>query len=313
LIDACPLCAAVEGEAVAQIPYAMIWEELERQWHVSFPAELRARHSPGDVTELRRCAQCGVAWFVGAVPGDAEFYRQLMSQVPYVAGRWEFTLVHRSLTPSDRVVDFGAGDGEFLRSLAGVVSRRAGVDHNQDALRRMAADGIEAGAGDFATFAAQHEGEFTVATAFQVVEHLGHVDDVLVPALRCLGASGRLFVSVPDRDRMPEAPLEPLDCPPHHISRWGTEQLQALADRFGLKVVALHRQPPAFGRVAARAMAPLDARLGATPLPPARRLARGVVRRAMIGERRHALLARTGAYPRLGLYGHTMLAEMVGG
>jgi SAM-dependent methyltransferase len=295
---------------VTTVSYAAIWAELERQWSATFAPTVRERHTPAQTTELRRCDECGVEWFAGAAPGDPEFYRQLMAQVPYVAGRWEFEVVRGRLTGADRVVDFGSGDGEFLRSLAGVVSQRTGVDHNQDAVRRMIADGIDASAAHFSAFSAAHEGQFTVATAFQIVEHVEHVDDVIEPALRCLRPNGRLFISVPNRDRMPEAVLEPLDYPPHHLSRWGVDQLHAVAARLDFKVVRLDRQAPSLGRVAEQVMAPLDARLGARPLSPSRRIARGLMRHALIGPRRHDLVARMDGYARLGLYGHTMLVEM---
>jgi SAM-dependent methyltransferase len=311
LISACPLCGAQHGDTVARFRYAAIWDELELQWGARFTDAVRNRHTPDDVAELRRCGSCGIDWFVGAIQGDAEFYRNLMAQAPYVAARWEFGRVRARLGASDRVVDFGSGDGEFLRSLSGDVARRAAVDHNPDAVRRMAVDGIEASAVGFAAFAEEHEGEFSVATAFQIVEHVEQVADVVAPALRSLGRRGRLFVSVPDRERLPEAELEPLDCPPHHLSRWSSAQLHALANRFDLRIVRLDRQPPDYGKVLARVMAPVDARLGGRPRSTTRRVARAAVRHSLFGPRRHRLLARAGVYTRLKLHGHTMLAEMV--
>jgi hypothetical protein len=175
----------------------------------------------------------------------------------------------------------------------------------------MVADGIAASSASFAAFAADHTGAFSVATTFQLREHLARVDEVLEPALRCLGLRGRLFVSIPDRERLPEAELEPLDCPPHHLSRWGAPQLRALADHLGMRVVRIDRQPPDYGKVIGRLMAPFDARLGGDPRRRGRRIARAAARRTLVGPRRHALAARTGAYECLSLYGHTMLAEMV--
>jgi 2-polyprenyl-3-methyl-5-hydroxy-6-metoxy-1,4-benzoquinol methylase len=307
---ACPLCAADRGESLRRVDYAAIWRELEAQWKVTLPAEVRSRHTEQADTELRRCAGCGLDWFVGAVPGDADFYRQLMAQVPYVAGRWEFRLVRRRLIDNDRVVDFGCGDGEFLRSVAGAVSHRVGVDHNADAINRIVADGIDARVSDFADFAAEHEGAFTVASAFQIVEHVEHVDAVLRPAIQCLAPAGRLFISVPDRERIAEAQLEPLDCPPHHMSRWSPAQLHAVADRLDLTLVRVDRQPPELGHVITRVMTPLDARLLRPPRSTGRRIARALTHRALIGPRRHELLSRTGVYARHGLHGHTMLAEL---
>jgi SAM-dependent methyltransferase len=304
------LCGAVDGHLVARLSFAAIWDELEDQWHARFAAALRERHTPAAETELRRCGRCGLEWFVGAVPGDAEFYRELMSQTLYVAGRWEFGVVRRRLGPADAVVDLGSGDGEFLRSLGGVVARRAAVDHNPDAIRRMIDDGIDAHAVDFAAFAAEHAGQFTVATTFQIVEHVEHVKEVLGPAIGCLARHGRLFVSVPDRERLPEAELEPLDCPPHHLSRWSREQLHALANHLGLRLVGIDLQPPDYSKVVARVMAPVDARLGDERWRPVGRLARAAARHSLIGPRRHLLMARTGVYRRRGLRGHTMLVEL---
>lgn len=266
------------------------------------------RHTPAPRTSLVECASCGLQYFVPAIPGDEGFYEELMRSVPYQPQRWEFAAVESRLRPEESVVDLGCGDGAFIRRLRGRAGRVVGVDHNGEATARMAAEGLETYTGDPASFAALAAGSFDVACGFQILEHMRDVALLVGPMRDLLGPHGRIFISVPDRDRALRDDAAPFDCPPHHISRWAPDQLQRLAEEHDLELVDVTREPIDRSVAAVMALAPIEDRIGELP-KLLRRPALSFLRRTLFSRRRHERLKSAGEFARRGLYGHTMLAE----
>ena len=272
-----------------------------------------ARHTPAPETALNECARCGLQYFAPAVPGDASFYRELMSSAVYERERWEFGVVAGTIPRDAAVLDIGCGDGAFLRRVRGA-ARVVGVDHNEPAIERLRAEGFEAHAEDAAIFAEREASRFDVVVAFHTVEHLVDVSAVIEPAARCLKPDGRIFVSVPNRRRYGRPELEPLDCPPHHLSRWSAEQFESLAERFDLTRVETRFEEPdrshAYLRQVERARS-LGRKLAGTAGGEAfaRAYTRVGLSRATLAPKRYAAAAARRSYTRRGVYGMTMLAE----
>lgn len=304
----CPLCSNRGGEIRQTIAFGDIWSAYA-EMGVRFSADLLERHTPAARTQLIDCTACGLGYFAPAAPGEAEFYRELMEQVPYVARRWEFEFVRPLVRPTDAVVDLGCGDGHFLRSLQGRARRLVGADHNPAAAAALGSLGIEH-FGDFDTLANREPHQFDVVCMFQVLEHLPSAMDALETAVRCLSATGRLYVAVPNRARWTRTELEPMDCPPHHLSRWTVDQLASLAGRLGLRLAGIAREEPDRSAVSAF----LDERFGGTLKPilgqtAASRIAK-VPRRLLVSDARYARWATSGEFTRRGLCGHTIIAVM---
>lgn len=243
-MDPCPLCRHTDGERLASVPYSRIWDALENRWQADFSAELVRRLTPGQDAVSYRCRGCGLEYFSPVVPGDGQFYEELSRAGHYYdADRWEFRYVAKRVSSSEAVVDFGCGSGMFVRQIATSVRRAVGVDHNPGATSLHVDAKFELQSVSFSEFAQLHPSEFDVVTAFQVIEHLSDVAALCEPAQTCVRRGGRVFLSVPNVHRTIREPFEPLDLPPHHVSRWSADQLRRLADTFGLELVAVHREP----------------------------------------------------------------------
>jgi SAM-dependent methyltransferase len=309
-VVACPLCGAQGGSAVASFAYDEIWRRLASDWGASFEPAVIERHTPRGETELVECGGCGLQYFSPSRPGDADFYDQVTRARYYEGDRWEFGVVAGLVRPGEDVVDVGCGRGAFLERMRGHAGRAVGVDHNPSAIEALRAAGIEAHAADFADFAAREGRAFDAVCGFQILEHLPRAGDLIGAAVECLRPGGRIYVSVPNRRRFGRAPLEPFDCPPHHISRWDPRQFELLAERFGLELGPLRFEQPDLDtvrldlqrRVSGRAAAVVGARAGGFAARAAGRL--------LTGPRRHARAAAAERYSRRGLYAHTMLAEL---
>ncbi len=198
--------------------------------------EVEGRHARGDWTELVECQGCGLEYFIPPLPGDGEFYREASLSPAYYAGsRFEFEVVARRLNQTAEVLDIGCGDGGFLRFLQPRVRLAVGVDTNPEAVAKARKAGLDARQQELAEFARENEGRFDAACLFHLIEHLPRVQPFMRQAISCLKPGGQLMVAVPNRERLFQAPLEPLDCPPHHLSRWSRRQLQVLGMLLGLR------------------------------------------------------------------------------
>lgn len=302
----CPLCHASTSAVLERIPYDAIYQALSDDWSAPISPHVRERLSPGDHATLVRCDSCGLEHFDGAVPGDNEFYAELTSAPAYYEhGRWEFPVVTDRLAPGSSVVDFGAGRGDFLQQARTRASRIVGVDQSPEAITGLTTAGIEAHAQPFRAFAQTHPGEFDVATGFHIIEHVPDVAELVEPMAAVLRPGGRLFVSTPNRHRPRSTNLEPLDCPPHHLSRWSPTQMEHLAERFGLHLVGVSCEPAPLNAYlfSLRRKIPGPASLG--------RVVAAVARRLPLARRRHERLRRTGELERRGIVGLSMLAEYV--
>jgi len=239
--EACPLCGSFDKTEIKSIPYQEIWSGLEKEWGASFSREVVERHSPCEFTTLVECRHCGLEYFIPTVAGDSEFYRELsMSPRYYNQSQWEFDLVEKKLLLTDRVLDIGCGEGSFLRRIHQQVEQAIGIDTNPSAIGRARAAGLDARMMDIFDFSQRHGGMFDRACCFQVVEHLPRIKPFIKAAVSCLKPNGVLILSVPNRQRIFQSPLDVLDCPPHHVSRWDSKPLKKLGEILGLHLTEIN-------------------------------------------------------------------------
>jgi SAM-dependent methyltransferase len=229
---------------VEAIPYASVWRELERQLGLTVPDELRGRLTPAADACLYACPCCGLEYFSPHNQGGPDFYGLLTSAPAgyYTDRRWEYSIAEKLLHDRGSVLDVGCGDGGFLRRVAPRVRKAVGVDQNAEAIRDLAAAGIEAHCADLEQFAGENAARFDVVSAFQLLEHLPSVGDFARAVRSCVAPGGLVLVSTPNNDRVRLNPLDPLDCPPHHVSRWRPAQLQRFARDFELDSVDVVRE-----------------------------------------------------------------------
>ncbi len=292
------------------VDYSDIWAALERKWSPTFAAEVVSRHTPAPHTDLRECAGCGLRYFAPSVAGDRDFYEQLMSAARYEEDRWEFDQVTTRLRPHDAVLDVGCGRGAFLRRIASSARRVVGLDANRPAISELTELGIEAHAIPIAEFANREPNAFDAVCAFQTLEHLANVDELIEPAVRCMRRGGRLFLSLPNRDRAWREPFEPFDFPPHHVSRWDGAQFVVLARRYRLQLRAVEYEPPGITTFRRLRSARVRSRLSRVMGPRYAGLVARVYARALIHPGRCARAVASGEPERRGVHGHTMLAEL---
>jgi 2-polyprenyl-3-methyl-5-hydroxy-6-metoxy-1,4-benzoquinol methylase len=241
----CPLCAGTVADEVERISYDKIWSALADEHRAIFSEDVIYRHTSGQEAVLVECHECGLQYFAAALPGDDQFYRELTSTSDryYNQDKWDFLEAGKVISPKDCVLDIACGSGNFLKIVEAKGCDAVGIDTNPAAVSEACANGLSAYCVDLATYAVGHARRFDVVTAFQVIEHITEVQPFVRSALTCLKPGGKLILTVPNRRRRFRDDFEPLDSPPHHLSRWASAQFTTLAEAFGCRVVDIRFEP----------------------------------------------------------------------
>lgn len=309
--SSCPCCEGSGSAPIERIAYGDIWRGLEEKLEITVSANVKIWNTPASTTTLVECQECGLQYFCPMCPGDPEFYLELASSPEYYYDtRWEFARVRSRLARPMAVLDVGCGAGAFLGAIRSVVARASGWEPNCQVASQARGRGLDVETGDLEAFAARNPRAFDAVCAFQVVEHLARVQPFLKTVLSCLRPGGCLFVSVPNRRRVIREAQEPLDCPPHHVSRWSAEQLGRLAHLLNLEVLSISYEPATALDVRYHLRSSVAERAQRHPLASLGDwLTRGAARVAF-SERLHQMYQRFGWAERWGFVRMSMLAEL---
>ena len=79
--------------------------------------------------------------------------------------------------------------------------------------------------------------------SFQVLEHESDPHQFIAESVSLLHTGGRLILCVPHADSFIRREFNPLDMPPHHMSRWTHRALQSLEPLFGLSLIRVVEEP----------------------------------------------------------------------
>jgi SAM-dependent methyltransferase len=165
--------------------------------------------------------------------------------------------------------------------------------------------------GDLAEYSERHAGSFDAVCAFHVVEHLTDVVPFLRHMSRCLRPGGQVFLSVPNRARYYRKPVEPLDCPPHHLSRWAPAQMRRLGNLIGLRMVEISTQPVDVNMIREEIPAGIRRRLETIPVAGGflGRWSTRILARTLFRESLGAWYDRSGIFDRMGFQGMNVAAR----
>jgi SAM-dependent methyltransferase len=159
-------------------------------------------------------------------------------------------------------------------------SKCQGIEINTEAAERATSKGLPVTTRSLSEMACTHPGEFDVVCAFQVLEHLSDPKVFLEQVCSLLSQNGRLILSVPNRDCSLGLDRNPLDFPPHHMSRWAAETFSNISKFFPLELQDVIRQPlmrEEYDRLLSTLACRSSWLRGLFGLPGSRRLARALL------------------------------------
>ncbi len=183
-------------------------------------------------------SESGLVFFEPRITGDAKFYHDYYAKWHVHDGlnvdfdkRVDFATA-AGFIPKDAVVlDVGCGPGLFRHHLSH--ARFVGLDPyaSDDVDDVVIRETLE-------HHSETHAGQYDVATAFHVIEH---VSDPLTHArqmAKLLKPGGLLILAAPlHPSPLTEIPNLPINLPPHHVTWWNPSAFSALVKEAGLDVV----------------------------------------------------------------------------
>jgi SAM-dependent methyltransferase len=151
--------------------------------------------------------------------------------------RWEFDVVLGRLKETT-VYEIGCGPGMFLRMCRDRGIPAFGMDFSDYCIEVCLSQGLVATKGDLQTHRislATQVAAPEVVVSFHVLEHLDQPDDFFRHSYEVSGAHATLWVSVPSCARVARVLdlEEPLDDPPHHMTKWTEAALRECGHRNG--------------------------------------------------------------------------------
>ncbi len=228
----CPLCEAANSCSGPVLDVTHVIEKLGLGGDLDVLLNSDTPIPNPPLTRLITC-ECGFEFFWPNITATGDFYARLERLGGYYTEtRWDHQVALGELAGAARVTDFGSGSGTFLRTASELGLDVAGVDLNPTRPIDLPAQvTVVHGAMQDLPAIAEALPKADVVTAFQVLEHVADPIGMLQGLAALAVDRGLIIVSVPNRDRFEVDGTQPLDCPPHHQTRWRKRDLEGAALR----------------------------------------------------------------------------------
>lgn len=263
----CPLCSSAAARLLATVEGSRIWDALERDLGARFSEGVRNEHASGGSFSLLECETCGLHYFDPLIAGSGDFYRELTASVSsyYIQDKWDFSSALTFMRPGTNALDVACGAGSFVARARAAGIQATGIDTNPAAVQEALDRGLPVECVSLDEFSHSNARRFDTVSAFQVIEHIDGIVSFARSAATCVKPGGHLILTVPNRLRRFRDAFEPLDHPPHHLSRWTAAQLAEVAKRSDLRVATIRHEPASMHDCRAVLRAWLAGSAGADP------------------------------------------------
>ena len=186
----------------------------------------------------------GLMHWSPAIMGDSGFYAQLASANDwyYSKQKPEYEYASSWITDQGLNLEVGCGEGHFAQTYK--IQHYTGLEINDTAVKCANQSGVNVQKADFHEFASNYPASAERLFSFQFVEHLSDPYAYFKSAHRVLTEGGFLITAVPAEDSFLSIhPDAPLNCPPHHMTKWTDQCLKKLPETLGFQFVDLHHVP----------------------------------------------------------------------
>lgn len=189
-----------------------------------------------------RCGTCDLEFADPMREPENDFYLELAHLTKYYPeSRWEWgecikQLQSEVLSDRMRVLDVGCGTGQFLLLLKNLeIGTGIGLDVTASSVEACRARGLDVIRGTFPQAKARIPEGVDIITLWHVLEHVSNPLALLADAKSALTTGGSIFFSVPLSPTSYETlQADPLNLPPHHLTRWSVKSILSLAKRLDM-------------------------------------------------------------------------------
>ncbi len=214
----------------------------------------------GENYTIRRCGNCSLEFADPLVPGSDDFYEWITSQKAYYPRfRKEYGAVQSLIKSYEqenrleggqklRLIDIGCGSGDFLEVLK--KNRNLdlyGIDTTESSVKICKAKGLNVSCSYLDELLAGNENfnAFDFVTSFHVLEHVPQPFQFVADMKKLLVKDGCIFLSTPYSPMSIESDwFDPLNHPPHHMTRWNERAYQELARRLNMSIRLFQKDQP---------------------------------------------------------------------
>jgi 2-polyprenyl-3-methyl-5-hydroxy-6-metoxy-1,4-benzoquinol methylase len=210
----------------------------------------------GPICEVVQCGACRFTFPIPYVAGDQEFYELAYGLPSYPGHRWEYDRAVKfveglPLSDSRRILELGAGVGQFIKTVLRIpgfspdrIVATDYISHSVNELRKLGVDAQLASVFELAAGPGNRT-SFDAVCAFQSIEHMANVTELVVAVKGMLKPGGLAILSVPHGPSVEfnERYLNCFDWPPNHVGRWYRESFVALAASAHLELLAHEIEP----------------------------------------------------------------------
>jgi len=189
---------------------------------------------------MHRCRKCGLEFAEPQTPGSSVFYDWITHTAGYYPdSRWEWQkcveIIMSRKAGGARLLEVGCGSGLFLDKVRNAVGSVLGVDSSENAVTQCRDRGVPARCSRVEDL--EKDSGYDYICSFHCLEHIADPSKFLGDVLEQLSPAGVIFFSTPLSPMFFEAVWhDPLNHPPHHITRWRLSSYRALAGSHGLSV-----------------------------------------------------------------------------
>jgi 2-polyprenyl-3-methyl-5-hydroxy-6-metoxy-1,4-benzoquinol methylase len=192
---------------------------------------------------LLACPACTLEFAWPLEPGGASFYDWVTKQPNYYPGmRWEWGVLNKIMTADSRpirLLEVGCGDGSFLESLKPFGHVEAvGLDTTKESVDKCRAKHLNVYAQpleDYVRDSSATSQRFDFIVSFHCLEHLSDPKGIVMTMRELLAPGGSIFLSTPYSPLSYERTwFDPLNHPPHHMTRWNLKSFARLGSCIGL-------------------------------------------------------------------------------
>lgn len=244
--ETCPLCNST-SVIVKELSCSFILSELEKYYNEKINIDLALNSY-----QVRRCQCCSLEFASPMQGGTSEFYTWITNHESYYPDiRWEWQEVIRVIARqnivSKNLLEVGCGSGKFLELTQGIGINAVGLDTTLASVQQCKSKGLEVYNSileEFVESCNVNQHKFDYIVSFHCLEHVEDPKSLVKAMYSVLNPSGGIFLSTPYSPMSFETSwFDPLNHPPHHMTRWNIKSYNELARQIGLKAEFI--MPPA--------------------------------------------------------------------